>query len=86
MDNDMKIRNNHQLKLEPSVEGTILVPNHGRKKNYCSVCRTEYDDYLEHVDDISHRTHLRNNKFSKFILEIGDQMMKQQQIRELESI
>lgn len=23
-----------------------MVAKHGRKKNYCSVCRTDYDDYL----------------------------------------
>ena len=24
-----------------------MVAKHGRMKNYCSVCRTDYEDYLE---------------------------------------
>lgn len=24
-----------------------LIAKHGRKKNYCSVCKAEYEDYLE---------------------------------------
>lgn len=27
------------------------VPRHARKRNYCFVCKDDYNDYLEHLDD-----------------------------------
>lgn len=27
------------------------VPRHARKRNYCFVCKDDYNEYLEHMDD-----------------------------------
>lgn len=42
---------------------------HGRKRNYCSVCRSDYEDYMEHVEESAHKHFLRSNRFNRYILE-----------------
>ena len=63
-----------------------MVANHVRKRKYCSVCRKDYDDYLEvviilsqHINNLSHKANITNNRFTRYINELQKSYRKHEQ-------
>lgn len=49
------------------------MPKPSKANSFCSICKSYYQDYLEHVTLAQHLQQLRNNKFVK---EIGKLCLK----------
>ena len=62
----------HENKVKDSLESVpveeIMVPKPRQSgSNYCFVCRLKYEDYLEHIESVSHQKKVREAKISKEI-------------------
>lgn len=54
-----------------------MVPRQARKRNYCFVCKNDFVDYLDHIEEDFHKRFLRINRFTPFILETESMFAKQ---------
>jgi len=60
-----KYQEDHQKKiLEYTVKRKdLLIPKPNKRHRYCGVCKTNYDEYIEHINSKMHQDKFISNRY-----------------------
>lgn len=62
-----------------------FIPKPSHKHKYCSICKSNYEDYLDHIQSSSHKKSISKSKYTKHVLDLCSSLFKTQETVKLVS-